>query len=291
MEPACVEVGIFDRKRKSERFSVRNRGAGQSSYLMEDPMFDQLCDMNKLVQPVRGTTDSRDAAAALSTDGWVVVRSSVAERYNASWCERTASVLERLEPRARADAVDCPLVRHFDEFNGHAILHSPERRDIWPWDAVCPGADQVGPYLSRLTGLSALVCKTVGLLSVDAGCKTYGRWHRDSSQLFEIAPDAVANDAANVVLPDYYFTVFFPLDALEPNEGNGVPEFITGSHRQGIGHYLTGSHHVAQPRCSPSEMIIINGKLIHRGTPNRAGGARRVLYAVFAPRWYDEEVV
>ena len=274
---------------KPPRFSLANRGAGESSYLMQTSLFDGLdkipsvpTQMPAALPHFRG----RDAML-LEHDGVVLLSADTSLR--PKWKSATEDALMRLQPELRVGEEPLPFVRHFEDFKGHAIFHSALRLDIWPWHGICAGFDTYTSLIAEVTGLKTLVCKTVGLLTVGANCQEYGRWHRDASVLFELRYDEAENDKLNVQqTPNFYYTMFVPLDDLDPLTGNGGPEFILGSHVRGLDHYKD-SKPVAMPACA-GDVIVMNGKTIHRGTPNRSDKPRNMLYGVFAPPWFDEEI-
>lgn len=111
----------------------------------------------------------------------------------------------------------------------------------------------------------------MGLLPVDARWAEPGKWHRDCEPLFRDGIDT----------PDFYFTVFVPLD-----RGGGATECILGSHR------LTTEAAAALPysivECAPGDVVVMNGRLIHRGGANHSDSRRRLLYEVWAAPWFDE---
>lgn len=82
------------------------------------------------------------------------------------------------------------------------------------------------------------------------------------------------------MLPDFYYTVFIPLDAT-----NKSTEFVLSSHRTRTSelyqlNYVTIEH-------DKTQMLIMNGKLVHRGGLQHEN--RMLLYMIYCPLWYAEE--
>ena len=285
---ACPRIGIFSAP-TDDRFTVHGNGAGDSSYLIETDIFDPLLRVPETRAEVTtvAANELKLASKALYEDGVVVIRD--AHNLDPSCVTWTTQTLGALGPHMQLPRTDYPCVRHFDNFNGHAILHSQGRADIWPWAHSSLSIDKFRPMMEAVTTDPALVFKTVGLLTTDIDCPSFGRWHRDVSSLFSMSSEPAENDAANLrALPDYYFSLFFPLTPMSEAPCGG-PEFVIGSHRHRICDYADRLP-VARPVCGPGDAIIMNGKLIHRGTPNLSNVRRDMLYAVFAPRWFDEEI-
>lgn len=112
----------------------------------------------------------------------------------------------------------------------------------------------------------------MGLLPVDAGWAVPGQWHRDCEPLFTGGHDT----------PDFYFTVFVPLDS----GGGGATECILGSHRLTTAQAATVPYSVVDSR--PGDIVVMNGRLVHRGGANHSPQKRRLLYEVWAAPWFDE---
>ncbi len=299
---ACPDVDLF--YRTTPKFTSDGDGAGRSSYLMRSEAAGCFGFLEKRVSsPVcRVTIGSYSVnqfavhKAVLDREGVVLIRGALKAETVALWKTRTRDAVRDLE-RFTAWTAAGPRVCHFDDYEGHAILHAPGRMDVWPWGHLpllaSDTADVYAPYPVREIVTDAARCdivqKSVGLLAVDDTCSTYGRWHRDTSPLFKWNPTSPdKEDAGNVVIvPDYYFTCFIPLDPLDGE--NGAPEFILGSHRvAGSPDALLGLP-VATVKCAPGDVIVMNGKTLHRGTPNRTEKARDMLYAVWAPPWFNED--
>ncbi len=137
--------------------------------------------------------------------------------------------------------------------------------------------------------------KTIGLLSLNAQTHTYGRWHRDTPQLFKYSiydsvDDLIINDYQNIRLPDYYYTVFIPCTNITRN--NGPTEVIAGSHKISV---IEAKRKMGINRnyliCNVGDVIIMNGKLLHRSTPNFTDNNRDIIYLVYSAPWFDESSI
>lgn len=127
-------------------------------------------------------------------------------------------------------------------------------------------------------------CKTIGILTLDKQITSHGKWHRDTGQLFKYSEDLYQSDYMNLGVPDYYFTVFIPLTDIRTD--NGPTEVILGSHKLSVNDARMMNRMYLLANCG--DVIIMNGKLLHRGTPNFSDENRDVIYLVFAASWFDE---
>jgi ectoine hydroxylase-related dioxygenase (phytanoyl-CoA dioxygenase family) len=103
-----------------------------------------------------------------------------------------------------------------------------------------------------------------------------GPWHRDTYSLFE-------DDALQAQLPPFYLTMLVPLVPIR--EGNGPTEILIGSHRM--------THDDAVERCErrlmtadPGDVVLFDGRCVHRGQANASSAERPLLYCVFHKKWY-----
>ncbi len=237
-------------------------------------------------------TPTEELCAVLHRDGGLVIKGVYPADLVATWGAQTEAGLAKLRPHMPWTGK--PRVLHFDDQEGHAILHSEHRADIWPWDAVVADLRDEGcaaPLRKLLdnAGDCALVLKSVGVLPVAAGCHTFGRWHRDSEPLFRYgSSDPIVQDEMHVKrTPDFYFTSFVPLHRMAA--GSGATECVLGSHRMTVAEASRPDARLACAACEPGDIVIINGKLIHRGASNPSPHQRDLLYMVWTATWFDEE--
>ncbi len=104
-----------------------------------------------------------------------------------------------------------------------------------------------------------------------------GPWHRDVNELF-------LNEALDLSLPDYYFNLLVPLNSISTDNGT---EFALGSHKALQVDVNALPRGVAA--AEPGDIILFNGKTVHRGRPNTSPGAgmRSLVFSVFTARWYE----
>ena len=106
-----------------------------------------------------------------------------------------------------------------------------------------------------------------------------GPWHRDIYSLFD-------NEQIDVSLPDFYFTLLIPL--VPVNQENGATEFILGSHKQAFSDVEKNNLPHSQPDAQPGDLVLFNGKILHRGRENLSDAERPVLYIVYKKKWYND---
>jgi hypothetical protein len=139
-------------------------------------------------------------------------------------------------------------------------------------DAVMGGPDERGRRDYRSSG---------GALST-TGVAAHGGWHRDPGTLFE-------DEKLDMAIPDFYCTMLMPLDPT-PLE-RGPTEFILGSHRKTVPELCEsgeGALRIAAACADPGDVILFNGKILHRGRANMSDKGRGVLYVSHTKVWYDD---
>lgn len=162
------------------------------------------------------------------------------------------------------------------------IMHNEGRIDISPVNGVIDL--KISNYIKDIIGCQC-VCKIEGALTLNGNTSSYGKWHRDTPQLFKFSEDPYISDYMNICLPDYYFTVFIPLN--DVTRDNGPTEVIPGSHKMSVNDSLSADRSYLFAKCG--DIIIMNGKLLHRSTPNFGDENRDVIYMVFAPSWLHDD--
>jgi ectoine hydroxylase-related dioxygenase (phytanoyl-CoA dioxygenase family) len=105
-----------------------------------------------------------------------------------------------------------------------------------------------------------------------------GTWHRDIYSLFE-------NDEFDIAMPNFYFTMLIPL--VNITDEDGPTEVIVGSHK--TAYHKTGvPKNPEKIRCTdlnPGDVVLMNGKAVHRGSANNGLRERDYLYIVFQKKW------
>ena len=103
-------------------------------------------------------------------------------------------------------------------------------------------------------------------------------WHRDGPHLSPNNPTA----------PTHAITCFFPL--IDVTEARGSPQFIPSSHHLSDEESNSAEHRVVQfSPLPPTDVIMFDYRLIHRGMPNTGQDTRPLLYVVYSkPDWNDD---
>lgn len=167
------------------------------------------------------------------------------------------------------------------------IYFAAGRQDMWPIDSFI----DLKEILSKTDSLVAdvfdtpIVRKSVGVLPLGAKTMHQGKWHRDTSILFKTGKGVLADDEFNNNLPDYYVTVFIPL--VDLHKDNGATQIILGSHRRACNDLNDLS--LTTLECSAGDIILMNGKCLHRAMPNISETNRNMLYVIYTTEWYAEE--
>lgn len=117
-------------------------------------------------------------------------------------------------------------------------------------------------------------------------------WHMDSSWLFQNNPSQ----------PCHFVTCFVPL--FDSSLEIGPTEFAIGSHAltHSLGRdtvheqypsaetvtALTSACTILTMHCAAGDVIVMDGRMLHRGLGNRSTTDRHLIYASFCPPWYRE---
>jgi ectoine hydroxylase-related dioxygenase (phytanoyl-CoA dioxygenase family) len=108
--------------------------------------------------------------------------------------------------------------------------------------------------------------------------------HRDVYPILNTT-EGVDLDILDLILPPYYFTVLIPL--VEITNENGPTEFIKQSHRVPI--IYKESYEIYAPLLSPGDMVIFEGRTMHRGSANYTNEERLIAYITFVANWYHDQ--
>ncbi len=108
--------------------------------------------------------------------------------------------------------------------------------------------------------------------------------HRD---VYPISNKTEGNNlsALDLLLPPYYFTALIPL--VEITQENGPTEFIKGSHRKEMVDETTAE--IYAPLLLPGDVAIFEGRIFHRGSPNKSKNEKLVAYITFIANWYHDQ--
>lgn len=108
--------------------------------------------------------------------------------------------------------------------------------------------------------------------------------HRD---VYPILNTCQGNELStyDIQLPPYYLTVFIPLVEITP--ANGPTEFVKGSHLEKIANDKEGE--IYAPLVTPGDVVIFDGRTLHRGTPNHTPHEKLIAYITFVANWYHDQ--
>jgi hypothetical protein len=137
---------------------------------------------------------------------------------------------------------------------------------------------------------------SVDSISADSNNKEFnGFWHRDAYSLYN-------NEAIDLGLPPFYYTMLIPLQYTDKN--NGGTEFILGSHNillseMKIDNYKKLNTWIDNidnkqrftPTLDIGDICIFHGYTIHRGLFNNISKNRDMLYIVCKKNWYNDEPI
>ncbi|HLB57312.1 MAG TPA: phytanoyl-CoA dioxygenase family protein [Gammaproteobacteria bacterium] len=92
-------------------------------------------------------------------------------------------------------------------------------------------------------------------------------------------------DLFDIHLPPYYLTVFIPL--IDITKENGPTEFVKGSHRKKT--VDETQEEIVAPLLSTGDVVIFDGRTLHRGTPNKTKNEKLIAYITFVANWYHDQ--
>jgi ectoine hydroxylase-related dioxygenase (phytanoyl-CoA dioxygenase family) len=92
-------------------------------------------------------------------------------------------------------------------------------------------------------------------------------------------------DRLDLELPPYYFTVLIPL--VDITMQNGPTEFIKGSHRVAVVDMESAT--IDAPLSKPGDVIIFDGRIMHRGSANNTTHERIIAYITYVANWYHDQ--
>jgi len=264
---------------KDQISSFYNQSLVQSQFAI--PQRQLQGEIFELLEPQGPPYDVKNIISSLQTNGVVIIKDLYREKVSEYpvWIKNIRSAIETYKFQK-------PEVIHEDK--RHLILHNKGRIDLWPVE----GLIDLEISSTILTIIGRVIkchwkCQSQGVLSLDKQTTDYGKWHRDTSQLFNFSENLQTSDFMNASLPDYYFTVFIPLTDISIN--TGPTEVILGSHQMTVNDAQSANKSYLSANCG--DVIIMNGKLLHRSTPNLSDLNRDLLYMVFTASWFNEHHV
>jgi len=123
-------------------------------------------------------------------------------------------------------------------------------------------------------GLNQDFHRVTGALPIKGNEESTGDWHRDTVPLF--SPDI------DYKLPPWYYTTLVPLQDLTLQ--NGATMFIPGSHK--CCYEDAKNFPRARFEAKAGSVILLDGRILHKGMPNTTPTTRTVLYSVYVKNWY-----
>jgi len=163
-------------------------------------------------------------------------------------------------------------------------------------------AKVAGPLFQELFGPHYRV-NGQGVVVSQPGAEAQG-WHVDSSWLFEAHPSQDQNPtkAERYRQPCHFVTCFMPL--YQTRTELGPTEFVVGSHKRthvlgrdtvadqypspAVAATLAAHGEVLQMEAAPGDIVVMDGRMLHRGLGNSSSEVRHLVYASFCPPWYCE---
>ncbi len=178
------------------------------------------------------------------------------------------SFKKTLQPIKQLHCLDKKGVSHGEY---HCITFEEGRQDIWDLsNEIHIDIPIMKSLMDEVMGCQ-WIRSSLGALPLES--KNWGRWHRDVVPLFEDIQHTLC-------LPDFYYIVFIPLDDLTVD--NGATQIILNSHNGEVGYVSS------RALCNKGDIIVMNGKCLHRSTPNLTEDCRDMLYIIYCAVWYNE---
>jgi hypothetical protein len=140
------------------------------------------------------------------------------------------------------------------------IAHHPGRYDIWNIQATIKRPPGIPAHLQQ---------QSIGCLFLDAHTNIAGKWHKDTTDLF---PKVLANSQ----LPPFYYNML--IATVDQTDANGPTQFILNEKMYWV-------------PLKRGDALVFDGELTHRGTTNNTAAPRDLVYAIFTPPWYAEEIL
>jgi ectoine hydroxylase-related dioxygenase (phytanoyl-CoA dioxygenase family) len=108
--------------------------------------------------------------------------------------------------------------------------------------------------------------------------------HRDVYPLLN-TEEGMDLGSIDLMLPPYYFTVLIPL--VEITAENGPTQFISGSFTRA--QVAEDAAEIYAPLLVPGDIVIFDGRTMHKGSANRSKEERVVAYITFVANWYHDQ--
>jgi ectoine hydroxylase-related dioxygenase (phytanoyl-CoA dioxygenase family) len=108
--------------------------------------------------------------------------------------------------------------------------------------------------------------------------------HRDIYPILKTT-EGVNMGELDAMLPPYYFSVLIPL--IQITKENGPTQLVKGSHRKLI--VEENQAEIYAPLLSPGDLLIFDGRVLHRGSANTSNEERLIAYLTFVADWYHDQ--
>ena len=92
-------------------------------------------------------------------------------------------------------------------------------------------------------------------------------------------------DTLDAKMPPYYFTVLIPL--VQITAENGPTQFIKASRHRLI--VDESQEEIYAPLLSPGDIVIFDGRTLHKGSANHSHEERLLMYITFVANWYHDQ--
>jgi ectoine hydroxylase-related dioxygenase (phytanoyl-CoA dioxygenase family) len=122
-----------------------------------------------------------------------------------------------------------------------------------------------------------------GAIPTEAGAAAIDM-HRDVYPL-QNTTTGVNLGELDLLLPPYYFTVLIPL--MEITQENGPTQFVKNSRRQMC--VTVDEAEIYSPLLSPGDVVIFDGRTLHKGSPNNSKEQRMIAYITYVAEWYHDQ--
>jgi ectoine hydroxylase-related dioxygenase (phytanoyl-CoA dioxygenase family) len=244
----------------------------------------------------------KQAQSILRHNGIVAFRGSFQDK-PAQWREESTSTLQIYRDKANEAEGGFGLgkVNGFRELVNKDIGrfdlnldHISEERDPGLFISVIREKmeEVIAPVLVEMFGTDYLI-NAKGVVTSFPGTDSQN-WHIDSSWLFKDLPQQ----------PCHFVTCFMPL--YTATTAIGPTEFVAGSH---VHTHVLGRSTVEEQyppkavydsiidrsdvctltmECDAGDIIVMDGRLLHRGLSNTSDQIRPLVYLSFCPPWYRE---
>eukprot|EP00746_Dinoflagellata_sp_MGD_P011654 gnl/MRDRNA2_/MRDRNA2_124539_c0_seq1.p1 gnl/MRDRNA2_/MRDRNA2_124539_c0~~gnl/MRDRNA2_/MRDRNA2_124539_c0_seq1.p1 ORF type:complete len:342 (+),score=65.73 gnl/MRDRNA2_/MRDRNA2_124539_c0_seq1:105-1130(+) len=270
----------------------------------------QITDLNTVLGPAvlqdpyilpktEATGDMKALGKELREKGTVIIKGAISKSAMADFAAEHRKLVDMVGPELTSDKM-IPRGKNFykaySKMEGGLQLraNAPGRFELAP---ICrrDGGVEVREKTRIAELVEPLVCPpsvaevmdyamdtpwrvgNVGSLPTEPNAPC-GNWHRDAgSGIF-------GDEGLEIALPDYFISSLITLE--EPLTVHNGTEVVLGSHRMSAVELSNGQR--ATCTAEPGDVVLINGKTVHRGLPNTLGKARPMVYVTYCAHWFQQ---